>query len=122
MSGRFGLVGMRECARLAGGFIVVGSSPGAGTQVEARIPFEPSASQDLPLGEGPEPDGFRLTERQLDVLQALAEGGRNKDIAGQLSVTIHTVKFHIENLFRKLEVRTRAELVRVANQRGLLKF
>ena len=122
MSGRFGLAGMRESARLAGGFIVVGSSPGAGTQVEARIPFEPSASQNLPLGGGPEPDGFRLTERQLDVLQALAEGGRNKDIAVQLSVTIHTVKFHIENLFRKLEVRTRAELVRVANQRGLLKF
>jgi len=53
-------------------------------------------------------------------LQILANGGRNKDIAAEMSVSLSTVKFHFENLYKKLDVRTRAELVRVATQLGLL--
>ena len=54
------------------------------------------------------------------MLQILANGGRNKEIAAEMFVSLHTVKFHIENMYRKLDVRTRAELIRVATQRGLL--
>jgi DNA-binding NarL/FixJ family response regulator len=61
-----------------------------------------------------------LTNRELEVLQILANGGRNKDIAAEMSVSLSTVKFHFENLYKKLDVRTRAELVRVATQLGLL--
>ena len=45
---------------------------------------------------------------------------RNQEIADQLVLSVRTVKFHIENLFQKLEVRSRMEAVRVARERGLL--
>ena len=61
-----------------------------------------------------------LSDREIEVIRLLASGARNKEIATQLSVMIHTVKFHLENVSRKLGVQTRAEAVRVAGERGLL--
>ena len=61
-----------------------------------------------------------LSNREIEVLRLLASGARNKEIAAQLSVTIHTVKFHLDNVYLKLGVKTRAEAVRVASERGLL--
>ena len=55
--------------------------------------------------------GVLLTPRELDVLAAIGTGLSNKAIARQLGISLHTVKFHIESLFRKLGVRTRAEAV-----------
>lgn len=69
----------------------------------------------------PNQDGFEelperaahvlLTPRELDVLAAVGTGLSNKQIARQLRISLHTVKFHIESLFRKLGARTRAEAV-----------
>ena len=61
-----------------------------------------------------------LSERQTEVLQLLASGARNPEIADHLVLGVRTVKFHIENLYQKLEVRSRTEAVRVARERGLL--
>lgn len=52
-----------------------------------------------------------LTPRELDVLSAIGAGLGNKAIARELGISLHTVKFHIESLFRKLGARTRAEAV-----------
>jgi DNA-binding NarL/FixJ family response regulator len=52
-----------------------------------------------------------LTPRELDVLAAISAGFSNKAIARQLGISLHTVKFHIESLLRKLGARTRAEAV-----------
>jgi DNA-binding NarL/FixJ family response regulator len=52
-----------------------------------------------------------LTPRELEVLTAIGEGMSNKTIARKLGISLHTVKFHVESLFRKLSVRTRAEAV-----------
>lgn len=52
-----------------------------------------------------------LTPRELDVLNAIGAGLTNKHIARRLNISLHTVKFHIESLFRKLRVRTRTEAV-----------
>lgn len=52
-----------------------------------------------------------LTPRELDVLGAIGAGLGNKAIARELGISLHTVKFHIESLFRKLGARTRAEAV-----------
>ena len=52
-----------------------------------------------------------LTPRELDVLGAIGAGLSNKAIARELGISLHTVKFHIESLFRKLGARTRAEAV-----------
>jgi len=62
----------------------------------------------------------QLTKRELEVLNILGDGGRNKDIAAEMTVSLHTVKFHIENLYIKLNVRTRAELIRVATRSGYM--
>lgn len=52
-----------------------------------------------------------LTPRELEVLSAMAKGQSNKEIARSLSISLHTVKFHVEAIFRKLGVRARAEAV-----------
>jgi len=52
-----------------------------------------------------------LTPRELEVLAVLIEGLTNKAIARRLNISLHTVKFHVESVFRKLDVRTRAEAV-----------
>jgi DNA-binding NarL/FixJ family response regulator len=48
-----------------------------------------------------------MTPRELEVLAAIGEGLTNKAIARQLGISLHTVKFHVESIFRKLGVRTR---------------
>jgi DNA-binding CsgD family transcriptional regulator len=58
-----------------------------------------------------------LTPRELEVLAALAEGMTNKAIARRLDISLHTVKFHVESLFRKLGARTRTEAVVKAAER-----
>jgi DNA-binding NarL/FixJ family response regulator len=58
-----------------------------------------------------------LTPRELEVLAALAEGMTNKAIARRLEISLHTVKFHVESLFRKLGARTRTEAVVKAAER-----
>ena len=64
--------------------------------------------------------GTALTEREMQVLQLVSSGARNKEIAGQLSLSVNTVKFHIENIYAKLGVDTRTQAARVGRERGLL--
>jgi DNA-binding NarL/FixJ family response regulator len=52
-----------------------------------------------------------LTPRELEVLRDVADGLTNKQIAGHLGISQHTVKFHLESLMRKLSVSSRAEAV-----------
>jgi LuxR family transcriptional regulator, maltose regulon positive regulatory protein len=64
----------------------------------------------------PEP----LTERELEVLALIAAGRSNKAIAATLSVSLSTVKTHINNLYGKLEVRSRTQALAQARETGLL--
>lgn len=75
----------------------------------ARTPPEPRPRAFEELAE--RAAGVLLTPRELDVLAAIGAGLSNKAIARQLGISLHTVKFHIESLFRKLGARTRAEAV-----------
>jgi DNA-binding NarL/FixJ family response regulator len=52
-----------------------------------------------------------LTPRELEVLRDVAGGLTNKEIAAHLGISLHTVKFHVESLMRKLVVSSRAEAV-----------
>ncbi len=61
-----------------------------------------------------------LTERELEVLTAVALGYRNKEIALQLGVTERTVKAHLTNVYNKLGVDSRAAAVSVGIQQGIL--
>jgi DNA-binding NarL/FixJ family response regulator len=58
-----------------------------------------------------------LTPREIDVIDAIGAGLSNKAIARELGISLHTVKFHIESLLRKLGARTRAEAVAKAMER-----
>jgi two-component system nitrate/nitrite response regulator NarL len=61
-----------------------------------------------------------LTPRELEVLQVLAEGRSNKEIAQRLGVSEHTVKFHIDSILGKLDAHTRTEAVTRAARQGLI--
>lgn len=61
-----------------------------------------------------------LTEREREVLAAVARGSRSKEIAVQLGVTESTIKAHLASIYAKLEVDSRASAVAVALARGLL--
>jgi len=62
----------------------------------------------------------KLTARELEVLQLVAEGASNSRIAKALWVTEQTVKFHLTNVYRKLGVTNRTEASRWADLQGLL--
>jgi DNA-binding NarL/FixJ family response regulator len=66
------------------------------------------------------PGGPALSSREQTVLEALARGLSNKEIAAELWVTEQTVKFHLRNLYRKIGVASRAEAARYAIGHGLL--
>jgi DNA-binding NarL/FixJ family response regulator len=61
-----------------------------------------------------------LTEREVEVLQLLAQGLANKQIALALGISEHTVKYHISGLYSKLGATNRTEAVRLGVRRGLV--
>jgi two-component system NarL family response regulator len=63
-----------------------------------------------------------LTAREHEVLQLLARGCANREIAGRLFVSETTVKSHLRSLFSKLQVINRAEAIAVAAKRGLVRL
>lgn len=65
-------------------------------------------------------DSVGLTEREREVLELIATGATNREIAGRLFLSPHTVKEHTSAIYRKLKVRNRAEAVRSAQGLGLL--
>jgi DNA-binding NarL/FixJ family response regulator len=67
-----------------------------------------------------EAESRKLTERELQVLRMLAQGLSNRDIGGRLYISETTVKFHVGNIMRKLEVSRRAEAVYASSKLGFI--
>ena len=63
-----------------------------------------------------------LTPREIEVLGALGNGMTNKEVARLLGISPHTVKFHIESLFRKLGAASRAEAVAKGMRQQIVEF
>jgi DNA-binding NarL/FixJ family response regulator len=61
---------------------------------------------------------YQLTPREVEVLELLAHGLSPEEIAARLVISVKTVGTHIEHIFRKLGVRTRAQAVGVAYREG----
>ncbi|GAB4578503.1 MAG: response regulator transcription factor [Anaerolineales bacterium] len=62
-----------------------------------------------------------LTPRQLDVLQLLAAGKTNQEMAVILDLSLHTINTHVENIFKRLGVNNRTEAALLAREKGWLK-
>ena len=65
-------------------------------------------------------DTSRLTRREREILRLMAQGHSNAQLAKMLWVTEQTVKFHLSNIYRKLNVSNRTEAAHLAQVRGLL--
>jgi DNA-binding NarL/FixJ family response regulator len=86
-----------------GGIVEAGVSPHGGFELVVRFVIEPPV---------------QLTPREMDVLQLLAEGLSNKQIAQRLSVSPRTVNFHLDNVYSKLHVTSRTEAAVYALRHG----
>lgn len=64
--------------------------------------------------------GDLLTDREVEVLQLLAQGLANKQIASLLTISANTVKFHVSSIYTKLGASNRTEAVRLGLQQGLI--
>jgi DNA-binding CsgD family transcriptional regulator len=87
--------------------------PGWGADVFVTLPLDMLAR---PAGDVA---GWDLAARELEVLQHLVAGERNRSIALTLGISENTVKFHVRNLFRKLDVGSRTEAIALAHSHGL---
>ena len=82
-------------------------------------------SRMLALQSAPKPDttpqtDSPLTEREHEVLQSIARGERNKEVAHHLGITERTVKAHLQSIYQKFNVDSRAAAVAVGAKKGLL--
>lgn len=100
-------------ALVALAFMVLGVWVGA--RVFRRAPataFEPNTQVQETL---------RISGRELEVLQLLAAGRSNKEIASRLEVSPNTVKTHVAKLYAKLEVKRRTEAILRARELGMIR-
>src|SRR5206468_3630686 len=63
-----------------------------------------------------------LTPREVEVMNLIAHGMRNKEIAASLNIREDTVEAHLRNIFSKLQVNDRTAAMRVALQRGVIQI
>ena len=82
----------------------------------------PSAALEAALADRQATSTELLSGREVEVLQLMAKGAANKEIAASLSISESTVKTHVANIFGKLEVNDRTGAVTTAMQKGIIKL
>ena len=109
-----GQAGLLPCDATAAQIDVAIRSVAAGLIVRAADPRRPGfraiGDEEAPL----------LTPREIEVLAAIGDGLSNKAVALQLGISLHTVKFHVEALLRKLGASSRTEAVHKGLKQGLI--
>lgn len=86
-----------------------------------RMTLSPEAAQVLAQSvTQPQHATDKLTDREYEVLKLLVDGLNNSEIAEQLFVSLGTVKFHVSNIFQKLNVDSRIEVVKLAIEQKLV--
>jgi DNA-binding NarL/FixJ family response regulator len=86
-------------------------SPATAARIIAELARSPAASA------GPD----QLSEREIEVLDLVTFGLRNKEIAARLAISENTVKFHLRNILAKLHAESRTELAARAVREGLIR-
>ncbi len=115
-----GYVGQAQRAG-AWGYVLKDEAP---DQLLAAIAAVAKGERYFPHGipQEPSPAAAQLTEREREVLQLIAEGKRNAEIAEIMARSLHTVRNHRARLMRKLEAHSAAELVEAAERLGVVRF
>lgn len=104
---------LRPRVETLGGTVESESTPGWGSRLSAVLPLDHSG----PVDAGHTLSG--LGPREVEVLEHLVAGRRNRVIAERLQVSESTVKFHVASVLRKLDVATRGEAAAVAAEAGV---
>ncbi len=86
---------------------------GAPKMIETLLEQLPVSNPEITLEED-------LTARELEVLQGLVDGLANKQIALELGISEHTIKFHVSSIYSKLNAANRTEAARLGIQLGLI--
>ena len=92
---------------------VVGAAEDADLVLSERVVRASARATDAALGTA-------LSARELEVLRLVARGYGNKEVAAELGITTHTVKYHLAALLEKLGVRSRTEAVSLGVRKGLV--
>ncbi|MGW5783871.1 response regulator transcription factor [Streptomyces sp. NPDC003757] len=100
---------------------VLSGDAGLAPSIQRRLLERLSESESEPRPTGPPDSSDGLTARETEVLVLIAEGFNNQQIASRLHVSPATVKTHINNLFAKTGVKDRAQAVRYAYGKGLVR-
>ncbi len=114
-----------EAARQAGalGYIVKTVEPvDLAAVLRSALSGRPFAvwGEAVPESAGPTTETAALSERETAVLEAVARGLSNREISRELWISEQTVKFHLRNVYRKLDVSSRTEAARYAYRTGLI--
>jgi len=96
--------------------LFIGHSNGSDLASSSYNPDDSASSTDDPQSNPFEP----LTPRETDVLELLAQGLPNKEIARRLIISEHTVKYHVSSIYSKFNVNNRTEAVRQGIRSGLI--
>lgn len=116
----------------AAGFVLKGAAPdellrAVRAAAQGEVYLHPTVARALvadyrhrSAGDGEEPEAEHLTEREVEVLQLIAEGHTAREIGRRLGISVHTVDRHRSNLMSKLDIHSRADLIRYALRRGLI--
>ena len=99
-------------------FLIAAIFLALGVYVGARIigPSAPPSFDGNPKAQA----ALGISPRELTILQEIAAGRSNKEIAARLNVSTNTVKTHIANLFEKLQARRRADAINKARELGIV--
>lgn len=105
--------GLERRVKALAGQLRMDAMPGWGADIFVSLPL------DLPTRPAGEIADWNLAARELEVLELLVAGHRNRTIASTLGISENTVKFHVRNLFKKLDVGSRGEAIALAHSNGL---
>jgi DNA-binding NarL/FixJ family response regulator len=103
---------------------ITGGEPPLAPSIARRVLSYFGQNRAVPAPEPPPADGApeaRLTAQELVVLQRVAKGFTLPEIAQQLGLSRHTIADHVKNIYRKLDVSSRAEATLEAARRGLVR-
>jgi DNA-binding NarL/FixJ family response regulator len=115
---QFGLIARTHPVELYVGLIAL-AFMGLGVWVGARLFRRPAAPETFEANTRAMAS-LGISDREFEVLEQLAAGRSNKEIAGRLNVSPNTVKTHVANLYGKLEVKRRTEAILRARELGMI--